>query len=296
MLTGILFALITGLVFMLIGIVYSYAGTKINILNVLLLNNLSYAIIFFTVAIPGGFSADMCLPILIMMLAGVFNILAMLSLQKAMAIGKSGVAWAIAQSAFVGPYLGSLLFLGESPTISNVAGVMLILVGMTMLGIFSKKSIDSQHDSGQRKYHWLALAFLAFGLLVVTMYCVTASSYWNVKLSTPLRVASMTFGSVLLAVGVKTARRQYAIQFNRRTVTCVICLVFLGLASQSMIFVTVDALSKSGAAGIGYPVMNGTCIALYFLYSMLVIKEKNSIGGKLAVAVLVTGILLLCFA
>ena len=113
MLTGILLALTTGLVFMLIGIVYSYAGTKVNILNVLLLNSLSYAIIFFIAAIPGGFSADMWQPILVMMLSGAFNTLAMLSLQKSMAIGKSGVAWAIVQSAFVGPYLGSLLFLGK---------------------------------------------------------------------------------------------------------------------------------------------------------------------------------------
>ena len=73
-------------------------------------------------------------------------------------------------------------------------------------------------------------------------------------------------------------------------------LTTLGLVSQSTIFITVDRLSEAGAAGIGYPVMMGSCIALFFLYTTLVLKEKSSLGGKLAVAILVAGIFFLCFS
>lgn len=296
MLTGILLALATGLVFMFIGIVFSYAGTRVNMLDVLFFQNLFLTIVFLAFALPIVFSFSMLLPILVMAIAGAVNVWAMLTMQKSMALGNSGVSWAIAQSAFVGPYLGSLLFLGEAPTLPRVAGVTLILGGMAMLGIFSKKSIDAQSNSGQGKYRWLMLAFLAFGLLVVAMYCVTASSYWSVKIDTALRSGSMTFGALLFVVGVKAAHQKYRFQLNRRAVVSILGLTTLGLGAQSIIFFTVDALSQAGAAGIGYPVINGSCITLYFLYSTLVLKEKNSLGGKLAVASLVTGILLLCFS
>ena len=42
--------------------------------------------------------------------------------------------------------------------------------------------------------------------------------------------------------------------------------------------------------------MMGSCIALFFLYTTLVLKEKSSLGGKLAVAILVAGIFFLCFS
>ena len=296
MLTGILFALATGLLFMLIGIVFSYAGTRVDILNVLLLQNLFLGILFLAAAVPGGFSGTMWLPVAIMAATGAVNILAMFTLQKAMALGNPGAAWAIAQSALVGPYVGALLFLGERPTVARIAGIVLILGGMALLGVCSKKSIDAGTGSGKGKYRWLLLAFLAFGLLVAAQYFVTASSRWSAEAGTPLRAGSLSLGSVLLAAGVKAARRQYRFRFDRRTVICVAGLTTLGLVSQSTIFITVDRLSEAGAAGIGYPVMMGSCIALFFLYTTLVLKEKSSLGGKLAVAILVAGIFFLRFS
>ena len=141
MLTGILFALATGLLFMLIGIVFSYAGTRVDILNVLLLQNLFLGILFLAAAVPGGFSGAMWLPVAVMAATGAVNILAMFTLQKAMALGNPGAAWAIAQSALVGPYVGALLFLGERPTVARVTGIVLILGGMALLGVCSKKAL-----------------------------------------------------------------------------------------------------------------------------------------------------------
>ena len=297
MLSGILFALLTGVVFMLIGILFSYAGTRVDILTVMLLQNLLLGVLFFLGAVPDGFSREMLLPVAIMAVTGVINLLAMFALQKSMAIGNPGAAWAIAQSALVGPYLGALLFLGERPTVVRVAGIVLILGGMALLGISSKKSIDDAGQSaGKGKYLWLLLAFAAFGLLVAAQYVVTASSQWSGEVGTALRAGAMSLGCVLFAGGVKAVRRQFRFRPDRRTVICVVGLTLLGLVSQSTTFITVDRLSEVGAAGIGYPIMMGSCITLFFLYTAIVLKEKSSICGKIAVAVLVAGIFSLCFS
>ena len=63
-----------------------------------------------------------------------------------------------------------------------------------------------------------------------------------------------------------------------------------------MTFAALDQLAKVSLVGIGYPVMLGSCIAGFALYSTAVLKEKIHFVQWTAIMVIVLGVILLNFS
>ncbi len=93
MLWGIILSLLTGVSFIMVGALYSYAGNRIRMIDAMLVYNWILVAVLLPfcrtiAAVPWGLS-------LLMVFTGAINIAAMLLLQKAMVSGNSGIAWAI---------------------------------------------------------------------------------------------------------------------------------------------------------------------------------------------------------
>ena len=95
---GVFLALVTGVLWIVVGIILRYAGNRIKMLDATLLYSL-LQLPFFLWLLDGvaEFSSANFWHLLGMLLAGVVNVWATLLLQKAMADGNSGVSWAIGQ-------------------------------------------------------------------------------------------------------------------------------------------------------------------------------------------------------
>lgn len=285
MLFGILLSLLTGVSFIAVGAVYSYAGNRIRMTDAMLAYNwiLVLALLPFCRTLteaPWGLTA-------LMAFTGAINIAAMLLLQKAMAAGNSGIAWAIGQSALVGPLVCGMIFFGERPSLWRTAGAVAIVAGMLLIGL-SRPESGKPH--GGRS--WLKLAFGAFLILAAAQSLVTASSCWEYRMSGPDRAFCMSAGAAIALLAVKLARPKQ-IEFSRTMRITIGLLTGAGLASLLLTFAALDRLAKVSLAGIGYPIMLGSCIAGFALYSALALKEKINGTGWSAIAAIVCGILLL---
>ena len=169
MFCGILLSLLTGASFIAFGAIYSYGGNRFRMVDAMLVYNclLTLILLLFCRALPVApweLSA-------LMVFTGAINIAAMLLLQKAMATGNSGIAWAIGQSTLVGPFLCGMFFFGEQPSLWRSAGASAIVAGMLLLGLSGPESSKAHGDR-----NWLKLAFGAFLILGAAQSLVTASS------------------------------------------------------------------------------------------------------------------------
>ncbi len=285
MLFGILLSLLTGVSFIAVGAVYSYAGNRIRMTDAMLVYNWILVLVLLpfcrTLAeAPWGLTA-------LMVFTGAINIAAMLLLQKAMAAGNSGIAWAIGQSALVGPLVCGMIFFGERPSLWRIAGAAVIVTGMLLIG-FSRQESGKPH--GGR--NWLKLAFGAFLILAAAQSLVMASSCWEYRMSGLTRTFCMSAGGAAALLALKLVRPG-RIVFDRVMIVTDVLLAGTGLAALLLTFAALDQLAKVSLAGIGYPIMLGSCIAGFALYSALALKEKISRIGWSAVAAIVCGILLL---
>lgn len=283
MLWGIILSLLTGVSFIMVGALYSYAGNQIRMIDAMLVYNWILVAVLLPfcrtiAAVPWGLS-------LLMVFTGAINIAAMLLLQKAMVSGNSGIAWAIGQSALVGPFICGMLFFGETPSLARIAGALTIVCGMLLLG-FAKSGARRAGSS------WLKLAFGAFLILALAQSLVSASSCWSYPMSGLERACCMSFGGGAALLAVKLAQPK-RIEFSRIMRIIIAMLAITGLASLLLTFAALDQLAKVSLAGIGYPIMLGSCIVGFALYSALALKEKIRPLQWGAIMAIVFGIILL---
>lgn len=109
----------------------------------------------------GSVSATRFPWIICLLLIGNFNIFGMLLLQTAMKRGNSGIAWALTQSALIGPFLFGMVFFGEKHSLLGITGLCLVLLGM----ICQIKDERKTPGAAPGRMHSLLLCFLRFSLL-----------------------------------------------------------------------------------------------------------------------------------
>lgn len=285
---GVFLALVTGVLWIVVGIILRYAGNRIKMLDATLLYSL-LQLPFFLWLLDGvaEFSSANFWHLLGMLLAGVVNVWATLLLQKAMADGNSGVSWAIGQSALVSSFVTGILFFGEEFSIIRCSGAVLIVCGMVVLG-FSQRDPRSNVRSSRR---WLWYAFAAFLLLCFAQATVAAGSNW--QLSSGMRGALMTIGAIGFCVGRKYTSPERGFVFNKVMWVTVLGLAVVGLVSEMTNFIALDYLAEVNLSGIGYPLCLGSCIAGFALYSALVLREKTNPATWCGILLIVLGIFLM---
>ena len=70
---------------------------------------------------------------------------------------------------------------------------------------------------------------------------------------------------------------------------------FFNLAgAYLLLYPGMDALAKHGVGAIAYPLMVASCMVGFFLYSKLIIREKNTVLQYITLAGAVIGIVMSC--
>ena len=287
---GIALTLATGLLWSLIGIVYSKAAEKPEGFRLFLaLGSFCFALACWGANPPAAAPVPEVLTVAAVMIpAGILGQLGFLALRGAMRRGGHGASWGIAQSAMLCPFAAGMLFFGERVSAARLAGMGMLLAALVPL---SRSGRGQTRDSGRRIF--LFFAFLSFALLGAQQTLTLIPNRLP-----ELGAAALSWRVPLLSL---CGLGWFVAAFTRREsgfrvmLLPALCYGALAAAGQWTMFRALDLLSGAGAAGIAYPLAVGGSVALFFLYSEWIRKEKNGLVGAAGILLAVLGMFLLAF-
>ncbi len=299
MISGILLAILIGFFWSLVGIYYKLVGKwNLNIFDqgiIGLCFSIPLTLIFF-MKTPELCSGAIPLPgpsyWLYMIGAALLNSLGGVLLQKSMYYGKSGVTWAIAQSALIVPFVGITLIFGEPWNLIKVGGTVAVVLGMAALS-FKPSSPDEKIP---RPMLGLLLAIVAFFVIGLAQGMTSASSFLDYDDKGNFRAFLTVIGGIFVSFGGKLATRDFKINVTLRGVLLVAWLSSQTAMVYFLQFIVMDKLASVGMNGIFYPLACGTCIAGYSIYSVTIFKEKINAFVLIGTALIIGGIFTYCFA
>lgn len=292
MVTGILLMVLAGFGWVGVGCVVSYcAAKKVNLAVTQLVQALMCAavggvLLYFQDTV--GVSAKIkYLTYGSLFLSGIGNFAAYDLMNRAMKVGPNGIIWSFVQSALIFPFLTGVIFFGDSLTPVRMCGMAALIVSILLLGA-AKGNTGSEQSS--RRWFWIALAaFIAAGFTQVT---TNLPSYWQeAKQITPVMRTvwfqlGIAAGFFLLWAG---ERKPIPLTGVLKPAICL--SVFYILLYFVLMFNGLDKLAANGAGSVGFPVMLGSCIVGFFLYSLIFLKEKLTLTGALGFLLCLGGII-----
>ncbi len=237
-------------------------------------------------------------------LSGMFNFMALQAMGIGMKCGPAGIVWAIMQSALIFPFLCGIFLFGQVLTIPGLAGFLLLC---SALIFFARSKNQGEQKKQKTDGPWLFYAFLAFSIIAVQQCLATLPSYFPEArtVSPVLRSFGMSGGVFLAASG------NILIQHFRRTkkmpeffsglrnpwvyLYSIAMQCFFLFFAYLFLYPGLDAMANEGAGSLSYPLMVGSCIASFSIYSLIRLKEKLMGIQIAALALCLSGLAGLCF-
>ena len=295
MATGILLTLLIGVLWSFVGVYYKFiARWNLSVFNISLVANVFSIVVLAALQLRGLAGKPVALeppPLLyalFIIVAGALNSGGSLMLQRSMLYGRSGITWAIGQSAMIVPFVALALFFGERWIPVKVAGTVLVLAGMGILGA------GRNDGEAPRPGYGLLLALEAFLVLGVAQSMTASTSYLSYRDELELRPVLLAIGGLIGALAGKVLLRDRGFRMERRALAVVILMSLQGLLVLLVQFKALDLLGAHGLGGIFFPVAIGTCIAGYSVWSIVLFKEKATLPVIAGTAVILVGILMYC--
>jgi len=279
MLIAIVMGVLTGLVITFVGVALKYiSSSKLDAQKYFLLNYFFTCILGLIIFCKFDvvFSGEVISPVKLVIvfgLSGVFNYLGLLFMEKAMTYGHSGVVWAIGQSALIVPFLVGVFVFNQTATLVQYIGVLSILLGVFIPSLAGRKNSVDGHTGSSHIWFFLALAsLLASG---AAQAFANVPSYWvGWSDNAQLRLSLGALASTIICLAVMLIKRKKIFPIARKLVVIGFVMACVTLLALKMLFYTLDRLSSYNMGAIGYPIVIGSCITGFSLYSMFVIKEK----------------------
>lgn len=310
---GILFAVLTGISWIWIGVVVSYASRHRLSLPVL---QLFQTLIGITVSLlllsgaalvqtsgPELSAQTRAITAICLFGNGFLNYFMFLAMGAAMKRGPNGIIWSMVQSGLLFPFLMGILFFHVAPTGPRIGGIALITASLLLFGIGKQKRKPEESETHRQEKSWFLYALLAMVLCGINQCCGNLPSY----LSGGEQIGSVertffaqtgTLGAWLtgsLASGTFRGMKSAAGGEVRKLLLLALSLNAVGLTASYLLFYrALDFLAKADAGSLGYPLVVSSCIAGFFLYSALILHEKSSGTQRAGFLLAIGGIVLLC--
>ena len=325
MVLGIVFAILTGLSWVLVGAVVGLAekrrcGTErqqlVTSLLAVAIAGLAYAAGPFL--LPGSdifrFGGDLR-GAGAMALCGFLNFWMILAMGRAMARGPNGPVWTITQSGFVFPFALGVISGNTRFSWTLATGLALVIANTAVTGLCGKKdeggSADAGSPPGVRGRHfpgWLPLALLAFFFCGMNQCAALLVAYLPVEARPKdLERFLWLYGGIFIGWLFHAAwrrlwdgppqrdpalRAKYAYLMKICGISTVIafavCLFFN--------FKAIDLLTDANAGAIAYPLMVVSCFLGFAVYGRAVLRERLTPLQRVAFAAGIAGIILLSSA
>lgn len=217
------------------------------------------------------------------------------AMSRAMQCGPNGIIWAIIQSAMIFPFIFGVTFYNVKLNILRIAGIILMLAALIMFA-FAKD--NSKKASGS----WQLWTFCA--LLVVGIEQVVTSIpfyYQETKgISSMFNIFSMMFGYFISSITVMLFKTEYFTELKnvvRKKSFWIYSMALLPLAALIAIILQLPgmrAMADNNLGAMSFPILVGSCITAFTLYSAIILKEKFKIIDLTALLSCIAGQILLC--
>ena len=223
------------------------------------------------------------------LLCGIVNYIQLDLMSRAMQKGPNGIIWSVLQMGFIFPFLMGVIFFAVPLTPLRLAGVLAMLIALALFG-----SGKNSGNCGK----WKLLTFGAFLATGASQSLCNLPSYYEATeaVSSIWRTAAFSLGMALggtlfeLPRGKKFLHdmadhlRRGRVWFNSALLEVPelfssFCLMYPGM----------DVLSKLGIGAIAYPLMVGSCIIFFELFSIIILREKRQILQWIALVLCLAG-------
>lgn len=241
-----------------------------------------------------------------MFACGFFNYCMILAMGAAMARGPNGPAWTITQSGFVFPFALGVLSGNTRFTWLLAAGLVLVLSNVVANGLLRGGGSSASADGrGGRRAGWFPLALLAFVFCGINQCASNLVSYLpeDVRPEALERIVWVAVGSIggwsldniwrLLRDGPSPCEAGLRAKYLYVAKICAVNTTISFSASLFFCYEAQDRLKDASAAAIAYPVMVVSCFLGFAAYSVIFLREHLSRLLWLAFAAGVLGIVLL---
>lgn len=215
---------------------------------------------------------------------GVASIGGSLCIQAAMKHGNNNLVWAIQQAAMLIPFFTGAVFFEQRCSIFQAAGA-----GLIVFGIFYPVWRDRSAAAGQWR-RWLPFALGAFLLTGSSEAMQNVPSYWENwrdvgDLRSPLAYLGGAAGSGMAALLLR--RRLLPLGPLWRPA---LFMAGWNLVTVWMMFRALDLCAAQRLGAAGFPVLIGSSIVCFSLYSLWIMKEKTSRAGWVGLLGILAGI------
>ena len=309
---GVLFAILTGLSWVVSGAVVGLAekrgcGTsRQQLVGGALKAAITLAVLAAGVALRPGAAAfslqsDMR-SFLWMVLCGFMNYWGAVCMGRAMLRGPNGIVWTIVQSGFVFPFaLG--VALGNTPlTVANAAGALCVLAGVACCGR-AKGSRRETRDGAT----WLVPALAGFALCGATQcaQCLAAMGPHETRPSALLRILFELTGAFCAIIPHRlwlwrrnrnvSAPRDPDLGAKYRFLLkiCSIHAVIFFTAGFWWLYNALDRLEAAGLIAVANPLMLASCLVGFTIYGAVALREHPSRAQLLGTLFALAGIALI---
>ena len=286
---GLLYSLLTGVCWSLIAVILSCSARskKLDIVSYSLLQSaLVAAACFFCFSSPGKmeFNSGFYMLCLIILSAAVLNAFAQYLVKRSMSGGHYAPVWALAQAALIFPYLFGVILWGNKINGVNIAGFLFLLAGILLP---CRRSFTTPGS-------WLKTALMAFVLYGILQCLYLLPSHLK-ELTDPgaMRPILVSFG-LITGWGIIALTRREKLQFNRTIIWAAVIMAVFHTISLKTFFFALDAFGKIGLDGIGMPLMQGINLAVFGLYTLIVLREKRTPENLISELLIPAGLLCLC--
>ena len=290
---GILLMVITAVWWVILGAIISNSAKK-N-LNLAFIQG-GGAVVTMLLTLPIYFIGSLKIPVAVLVavpLSGFLNFFAFDLMNRAMKTGPNGMIWAMIQSAFVLPFLMGVIFFDVPCPFTRIIGLVLILAAMVLMGIFGQ----SNEVSGEKKYVWVFITVIAYLFAGLTQCSVNLPSYLisnsggttllNVLFRMGLSSSGFFIGYLVNGIG---DRSKYS---WKGCIPSTILMTLTVILSLFTTFIGLDRLAKYNIGSIGFPVVVGTSIVFFTIYTSIQLKEKLSPSGIFSILLCLAGIVVI---
>ena len=311
---GLLFAVLTGLTWVVTGAIVGLAEKRgCGAFRQQLVGTL-YSLAAVTAALLVGRAAApaapafafeaRALPAFLMFAWGFLNFWMIFFMGRAMARGPNGLAWTVTQSGLVFPFLMGVLTGRSEPTPLRMVGFFLILANVVVSGL--SKSRGAQ--TGGPTARWFLPALVAFVFCGANQCAVNLVSYLPGDVR-PAQLERMFWGGIgtLAAWALHQAGRRalagpaprdpdLRAKYLYLLKICGLALIPGFLSSFYFHFNALDLLEAAGAIAVASPMEVNACLLGFFVYGWFCLRERPSAPQCAAFAAGLAGIALIALA
>lgn len=299
MMLGFLLTVITGLVWVMVGAIFSVAAKREIELASFMFLGAGLSTVFAWSVIPDygtliAGNQSRLLPLAFWMTGvAILAAIGFLALRKAMVPGKHGLAWTMGQAAMLIPFAAGTLIWQEEITSFCSAGMLFLAVSLPLCAVRRKsRSTGQAVEAPAGEARWSAWGLLAFALIGLSQVFSMVPSHWpDWTDSSKLRVPLVFLVSTLfwLTLMIRRKRKMEA----RKNLPLALGYAACVLAGQWLLYLALDRMAALGLSSMVYPLAIGTCIIGFYLYSRIALREKTNFAATLGVLSAAGGIILI---